>query len=628
MAMLALAQLGLAPRQAAVDTAMQAPAAAKLQLPILNVGLPQSGSQEVLDFFGCGGMKTSHYHCEADCTGARADLDSCKLQAMKNYCGSCVTDNIKAGTPPLTGCGDYDVWAKLDGPWLALDAPAADCILPQVRSLDAIHEAYPHATLVLPIIPAAKWVQMVTSGNATRGTLRQHFGKCNLADTDTPCGADCVDDDVKFAAFYDAHSQSIRKWAEKYPTHELIEINMEGLDAGWKLASATGIKATCWPEKKTGTPVADDEPATDDGKYRPPQQQQQPVISAVVTQQEPAAQQESTPQTAAEKATNDAIAEDQRKTEAAASALADAAAKAAVDQQKAQKAALESAAEAAAAKAKEDQKARTDASDQVAKDQAQRAAQAAEVTGAPVPEPPVTPETPSSVDPGYDHTGCKDEKCAKRARHAAEKQAQKEAEAAEVIRVAEEEKQQAKDAKAAAIEAKRAEKERIKNENEAMKEAEIDNSKTKSGENAITPKDRDPNIVCVSFKEGVNEDWCYAACTNGVCPPDAAKDCMCATGGEGGQSSGNPEGPGGAAQATPAQATPAVVANPNPNPALACASIGAGVSDSWCTNSCKPPDGGTVNCPEAMCKCDDKAEIVLRARAVGAAATMAAFSRF
>ena len=161
-----------------------------------------------------------------------------------------------------------------------------------------------------------------------------------------------------------------------------------------------------------------------------------------------------------------------------------------------------------------------------------------------------------------------------------------------------------------------------------MKEAEIDNSKTKSGENAITPKDRDPNIVCVSFKEGVNEDWCYAACTNGVCPPDAAKDCMCATGGEGGQSSGNPEGPGGAAQATPAQATPAVVANPNPNPALACASIGAGVSDSWCTNSCKPPDGGTVNCPEAMCKCDDKAEIVLRARAVGAAATMAAFSRF
>ena len=640
MAMQALFHLGIARRQAAVDTAMQAPATAKLQLPILNVGLPQSGSQEVLDFFGCGGMKTSHYHCEADCTGARADLDSCKAPALKNYCGSCVTDNIKAGTPPLTGCGDYDVWAKLDGPWLALDAPAADCILPQVRSLDAIHEAYPHATLVLPIIPAAKWVQSVSSGNRTRGNLRQNLRSCNLADTDPPCLADCVDDDVKFAAFYDAHSQSIRKWAEKYPTHELIEVNVEGLDAGWKLAGATGIKATCWPEKKIDTSVADEkaqeksqekaqEKAFDDGEWKPDvkQQQQQPMISTVVTQQGspvPGAQQESTPQTAAEKATNDAIAEDQRKTEAAASALADASAKAAVDQQKAQKAALESAAEAAAAKAKEDQKTRTDASDQVAADQAQRAAQAAEVTGAPVPEPPVQ----SSVDPGYDHTGCKDEKCAKRARHAAEKQAQKDAEAAEVVRVAAEEKQQAIDAKAAAIEAKRAEKERIKNENEAMKQAEIDNSKAKSPDGAITPKDRDPNIVCVSFKEGVNEDWCYAACTNGVCPPDAAKDCMCATGGEGGQSSGNPEGPGGAAQATGAtQATPAVVANPNPNPALACVSIGAGVSDSWCTNSCKPPDGGTVNCPEALCTCDDKVD-VLRARAAGAAATMAAFSRF
>ena len=488
--MLALAHLGLAPRQAAVDTAMQAPAAAKLQLPILNVGLPQSGSQEVLDFFGCGGMKTSHYHCEADCTGARADLDSCKLQAMKNYCGSCVTDNIKAGTPPLTGCGDYDVWAKLDGPWLALDAPAADCILPQVRSLDAIHEAYPHATLVLPIIPAAKWVQMVTSGNATRGTLRQHFGKCNLADTDTPCGADCVDDDVKFAAFYDAHSQSIRTWVEKHPTHELIEINLEGEDAGSKLAGATGIRATCWPEKKIDAPAADETPVLDDGKPRQQQQQQQqqqrqqrqqqqrvmPAGSTVVAaqqepaQQEPAAPQGSSPQDAAEKATDAAIADDRRRTDEANSALEAAAAQAAVDQQKAQKAALEEAAKAAAAKAAEDQKARTDARDQVAKEQAEKAAQAASVTGAPVPQPITTPETPDippvPVDPGYDHTGCKDEKCAKKARKAAEKKAQKEAQAAEEIRVAEEVKQQAKDAEAAAKEAKKQEKERIKNEND------------------------------------------------------------------------------------------------------------------------------------------------------------------
>ena len=267
-----LFHLGIAPRQAAVDTAMQEPAGAKLQMPILNVGLPQSGSQEVLDFFGCGGMKTSHYKCEANCSGERAGLDSCKMPVMKNYCGSCVTDNVKAGSPPLTGCGDYDVWAKLDGPWLALDAPAADCMLPQIRSLDAIHEAYPHATLVLPLFPAAKWVQMVTSGNETHGTLRQNLRKCNLADTDYPCTADCVDDDEKFAAFYDAHSQAIRNWVEKYPTHELIEINLEGEDAGTQLAGATGIKATCWPEKKIEVPAADKTAALDYGK---PQQQQQ-----------------------------------------------------------------------------------------------------------------------------------------------------------------------------------------------------------------------------------------------------------------------------------------------------------------------------------------------------------------
>ena len=100
--------LGIAPRQTTVtETVMQPPVAAELHLPILNVGLPQSGSANILDFFECGGMKTSHYHCQTDCGGDRAELDSCKQGSLKSYCGTCVVDNIRAGTPPLTGCGDY-----------------------------------------------------------------------------------------------------------------------------------------------------------------------------------------------------------------------------------------------------------------------------------------------------------------------------------------------------------------------------------------------------------------------------------------------------------------------------------------------------------------------------------------
>ena len=37
---------------------------AKVNLPILNLGLPKSASTTLLDFFSCAGLTTSHYHCK------------------------------------------------------------------------------------------------------------------------------------------------------------------------------------------------------------------------------------------------------------------------------------------------------------------------------------------------------------------------------------------------------------------------------------------------------------------------------------------------------------------------------------------------------------------------------------
>ena len=542
-----------------------------------------------------------------------------------------------------------DVWAKLDGPWT--ESTAANCVLPQVRSLDAIHEAYPEATLVLPLLPAAQWVQSISVGNTAnsgKGNLRHNLRACNLADIDHPCPAECVDDDEKLAAFYDAHSESIREWVKNHPTHKLVELNVEGLGAGAKLADVTGINASCWgrascrascpfwehssADGADGSLVPDVPKAFDDGSYHAPQQgqQQEQTPAKLQPSPAPAAQQEYVPtpeeeerrkhEEEAQNAQKEAIEEDQRKREAAAAAVAEAAAQAAVDQQKAQKEALD--------KSAEDQRAKDE---QAAKEQAQKAADAG---GASIPVPP---PTPSTKDPGYDGTGCKDEKCAKKARTAAEKQMAADAEAAEVQRVAEEEKQMAKDEKERVKEAKEAEIERAKNENEAMKQADIDNSKAAEPSAPITPKDRDPDVVCVSFKEGVNEDWCYAACTNGVCPPDAAKDCMCARGGErkaepAQQQSAQQSAQGSTAPGTDwasgAKLPTPVVAPSATNPSgLTCTAIGTGVSDSWCQTTCKPPPGGTANCPENLCKCDDKAE-VWRLSNAAATMTMASFARF
>ena len=164
------------------------------------------------------------------------------------------------------------------------------------------------------------------------------------------------------------------------------------------------------------------------------------------------------------------------------------------------------------------------------------------------------------------------------------------------------------------------------------------------------PKDpsttKDPDIVCVSFKEGLSEDWCYAACTNGICPPEAAGDCMCGKGAPSKQQQAQAAQQGmtkdwasgavlpKAAEAPPLVAPSAVAVAPTavavapvaelpvavapaavaedgtPLPSLAaptdpsCISLKTGTPDFWCQNTC----GAKTNyCPEDTCKCGEGA---------------------
>eukprot|EP00908_Phaeocystis_cordata_P002555 Transcript_12780.p1 GENE.Transcript_12780~~Transcript_12780.p1 ORF type:complete len:435 (+),score=98.08 Transcript_12780:629-1933(+) len=137
---------------------------------------------------------------------------------------------------PLDGCGDFDVWARIDGPW-----HKGACYLPQMWALKELHQAYPNATLLLPIRPAASWVRSVNSDDI-RGQLRA----CNMP----TCNSECVDTDNQLAAFYDEHTRTIRAFADEHPSHKLIEVEVEEDDAGAKLAKATGYSESCWGERK------------------------------------------------------------------------------------------------------------------------------------------------------------------------------------------------------------------------------------------------------------------------------------------------------------------------------------------------------------------------------------------
>jgi len=104
---------------------------------------------------------------------------------------------------------------------------------------------------------------------------------------------------------------------------------------------------------------------------------------------------------------------------------------------------------------------------------------------------------------------------------------------AEARRLAEAEKKMAQDEKERAKKEEEALKEREEKQKQAAEKVAVDNNEAVGSRGEpVTPKNRDPNVVCVVFEEGVTEDWCYAACMNGVCPFEAKGKCMCAKGAE------------------------------------------------------------------------------------------------
>ena len=128
----------------------------------------------------------------------------------------------------------------------------------------------------------------------------------------------------------------------------------------------------------------------------------------------------------------------------------------------------------------------------------------------------------------------------------------------------------------------------------------------------------DLDVVCVSFKEGLSEDWCYVACTDGVCPPDAAKDCMCGKGAPKAKQQQQASSQG-KDWASGAEIPKEAVAVPLPSLAAptdpTCVSIKTGTPDFWCQNTC----GAQTNyCPEDTCNCGAGAVQESQAKAAAA----------
>lgn len=205
----------------------------KLPKPIIVVGLPKSGTTSIYKFFQCAGISTSHYCCSP---GAKDHPpchpeDTPRAEIESHKCGVCIRRNVYFGNPPLDGCGDtYDVFAQIDA------EIGRELYMPQVKALDQFHLHYPNATFVLNLRDVSSWEKSVRKWFG----LAHRMQETHLPEFGYPRGK------MALQEFYVNHTKRIRDFSKKYPSHTLVEVNIDDENAGEKMANAFGLESSCW----------------------------------------------------------------------------------------------------------------------------------------------------------------------------------------------------------------------------------------------------------------------------------------------------------------------------------------------------------------------------------------------
>ena len=78
--------------------------------------------------------------------------------------------------------------------------------------------------------------------------LRNRMVKCNV--TGLPAGVGKRDEDM--IRWYNEHNERIREFVVQFPSHRLIEVDIEDRHAGRDLERAFGISRKCWGQRNIG----------------------------------------------------------------------------------------------------------------------------------------------------------------------------------------------------------------------------------------------------------------------------------------------------------------------------------------------------------------------------------------
>lgn len=205
---------------------VNAPVQLKVPTPVFVLSLPKSGTTTTHSFFKCGlGKRRSTHHWFKNATGGHDRL------------GVCMGENVRAGRPLLQSCQDFHVYSDVGAIWSTETQPRQHyCYYPSIHGLDDLASNYPSATIIVVRRNATQWASSASKWNNLLGRIS------TFCEGVPPVHA-TLDD---WAAFYTAHNQRVRDYAEQQPGWRFFEYQLESPTIGEELETDIGIPASCW----------------------------------------------------------------------------------------------------------------------------------------------------------------------------------------------------------------------------------------------------------------------------------------------------------------------------------------------------------------------------------------------
>ena len=226
-----------------------------LPKPWIHIGLPKSGTTSLEKFWKCGlgDSEVSHSTCRVSSQQVASELGRtdftnhsflCPSHKINpcSLCAPCIGKAQNLSLPILGSCGNYAAWAQLDS--------VQACGYPQVTAIEEIHKEAPKATFVFMFRDMDKWATSVK--HFRKGQMFRRLKQCGhrfqrKQPSTSPLAA-LTGKDYKemLRTWFCRTVQNARNFVAKYPSHNLLEIDLDDPASVELMVRAFGINSSCW----------------------------------------------------------------------------------------------------------------------------------------------------------------------------------------------------------------------------------------------------------------------------------------------------------------------------------------------------------------------------------------------